>query len=358
MGHGLVGRGVGEQFVGHGEDDLLLHARQLDGARLYRLRTLGLFPQDKHRLAQGGSLLLKAAGVGHHQMAAGHEVVHLVHRQRSDEVDAGMVVQILVGGLLDHRREVYGVDQLHLGEGIGNAVQGGHDVGHGLAVVFPAVAGDQDHLPVLIIQIVEDILCKGKILYHGGLEGVNDGVAGEEDPLSDILTLEVLLVGHGGAEVQVGNGAHHLSVHLLGEGRPLVVGAKASLHMAHGDLVVEGGQSTGEGSGGVAVDQNQVGLGLIEHIIHAGEALGGDSGQGLPGLHDVQVIVGLQLKNLQHAVQHLPVLGSDAAQGTDARTLLQLQGQGGHFDGLRPGAEDGHNSDRFHLSERSSSPKK
>ena len=61
-----------------------------------------------------------------------------------------------MGSLLDHGGEVDGVDQLHLGEGVGNAAQGGHDVGHGLTVVFPAVAGDQDHLSVDIIQIIED----------------------------------------------------------------------------------------------------------------------------------------------------------------------------------------------------------
>ena len=220
------------------------------------------------------------------------------------------------------------------------------------------MAGDQDHLPVLIIQIVENILCKGEILYHGGLESVNDGVAGEEHALGDILTLKVFLIGHGGAEVEVCNGAHHLPVHLLGEGGPLIVGAQARLHVTHRNLVVEGGQGSGKGGGGVAVDQHQVGLGLVKHVVHTQQALGSDGGQGLPGLHDVQIIAGFQLKNLQHAVQHLTVLGGHAAQSPDIGPLLQLQGQRGHFNGLGPGAEDGHNSDRFHLSERSSSPKK
>ena len=33
-------------------------------------------------------------------MAAGHQVVHLVHRQWGDEVDAGVAVQVLMGRLL------------------------------------------------------------------------------------------------------------------------------------------------------------------------------------------------------------------------------------------------------------------
>ena len=106
------------------------------------------------------------------------------------------------------------------------------------------------------------------------------------------------------------------------------------------------------------MDQDQVGLGLLQHAVHAGEALGSDGGQGLAGLHDVQVIVRLQPEDVQHRVQHLPVLGGDAAQGVQAGAAGQLQGQGGHLDGLRPGAENCHNSDRSHLSDRSSSPKK
>ena len=83
--------------------------------------------------------------------------------------------------------------------------------------------------------------------------------------------------------------------------------------MAHGDLVVEGRQRAGESGGGVPVDKHQVGPDLLQHAVHPGQAPGSDGGQGLPWLHDVQIVVGLQLKDLQHAVQHLPVLGGDAA---------------------------------------------
>ena len=274
--------------------------------------------------------------------------MHLVHGQGGDEVDAGVTVQILVGGLLHHGGQVNGIDQLHLGEGIGHPAQGGHDVGHGLAVILPPVAGDQNDLFALIVQLIQNIFCKGEILYNCGLEGIDDGVASEKDVLGDVFPGQVVPVGGGGTEVQVGQGAHHLPIHLLGEGGPLVIGAQTGLHMAHGDLVIESGQGPGEGGGGVPVDQDQVGLGLLQHALHAQQAFGGDGGQGLPGLHDIQVIVGLELENIQHRVQHLPVLGSDAAQGLDARAALELQGQGGHFNGLGTGAENGHHFDIAH----------
>ena len=174
-----------------------------------------------------------------------------------------------LGRLLNHGGEVDGVDQLRLREGVGQTAQGGHDAGHGLAVVFPPVAGDKDYLPAAIIKPVQNLRAEGEILHNGGLEGVNHGVARQKDPFGDVLPGQIVPVGGGGAEVEVGNGAHQLPVDLLGEGGPLVIGAQPGLHVAHGDLVVEGGQRPGEGGGGISMDQHQVGPGLLQHPVHA-----------------------------------------------------------------------------------------
>ena len=116
--------------------------------------------------------------------------------------------------------------------------------------------------------------------------------------------------------------------------------------MPHRDLVVKGGQCAGKGGGGVAVDQDHVRLQLLHRRVHAGQALGGDGTEGLAGGHDVQVPVRREGEDLQHAVQHLPVLGGDAAEGGNIR---QLPDQRGHFNGLRPGAEYAHNAQFFHV---------
>ncbi|MPM21847.1 hypothetical protein SDC9_68297 [bioreactor metagenome] len=87
-------------------------------------------------------------------MAQGHEIVHFVGGQRCDEVNAGVPGKISARGLLHHRRQVDRIDQLGIGESIGNPAQGGHDVFHGPAVVFPPVAGDEDHFFALVIQFL------------------------------------------------------------------------------------------------------------------------------------------------------------------------------------------------------------
>ena len=132
----------------------------------------------------------------------------------------------------------------------------------GCAVVLPPVAGDQDHLSVDIIQIIEDVLLKSESplqLWSGARR--SPCCRSGRRPASMPFPGQIVPVGGGGAEVQVSDGADHPAVHLLREGGVLVIGAQAGLHVAHGHLVVEGGQGAGEGGGGVTVDQDQVGLG-------------------------------------------------------------------------------------------------
>ena len=265
-------------------------------------------------------------------------------------------VQAPVGTLLHRRAEMHRVDQLRLRVGFGDMGQGGHDIFHGLSIVLPAVAGDQNHLFPGVIQGVQPILSKGKALRHRGLQGVDHRVAGDKQPVPDALRLQIAAVGLGGAEVQLGQPPHHGAVHLLREGGVAVPGAQPRLHVAHGDLLVKRRQRPGKGGGGVPMDQHQVGPHLLKHLFQPQQALGGDGGQGLAGLHDIQVELGDNAEYVQHRVQHLPVLGGDAAKAFNPLPALQLLHQGGHFDGLRPGAEYGHHLQLIHAHSLPSPP--
>ena len=119
----------------------------------------------------------------------------------------------------------------------------------------------------------------------------------------------------GWGEVVGGDAPRDLAVHLLGPGAVDVVGAQSGLDVAHGNLLVEGGQGGGRGGGGVAVDEDDVGLALFQHVAHAGEHAGRDVVEVLPLLHDVQVVVGADVKDTEHLVQHLAVLAGDADDG-------------------------------------------
>ena len=96
------------------------------------------------------------------------------------------------------------------------------------------------------------------------------------------------------------------------------------------------------------MDQHQVGLGLDQHPFHTGEALAGNGGEGLPGFHNVEVIVRRQAEDVEHRVQHLTVLGGNTAQALHTLPARELLDQRRHLDGLRPGTEYGHDTDGLH----------
>ena len=158
-----------------------------------------------------------------------------------------------------------------------------------------------------------------------------------------LLALEVLLAEGRGGKVVGGYAAGDLAVHLLGPGAVDVVGAEAGLHVAHGNLLIEGSEGSGGGGGGVAVDQHHIGLARLEHVAHTGEHAGGDIVEVLPLLHDVQVVIRLHIEDPEHLVQHLTVLSRYAHDCLEIlRILLELLHQRAHLDALRAGSENEH----------------
>ena len=158
-----------------------------------------------------------------------------------------------------------------------------------------------------------------------------------------LLVLQVLLAQRRRGEIVGGDAAGDLAVHLLRPGAVDVVGAEAGLDMAYGDLLVKGRERRGGAGGRVAMDQDDIGLDLLQDVAHAGEHAGRDVVQVLPLLHDVQVEVRLDLEDPEHLVQHLPMLPGDAHNRLKLfRTLLELLHQRAHLDGLGAGSENEH----------------
>ena len=73
-----------------------------------------------------------------------------------------------------------------------------------------------------------------------------------------------------------------------------VVRPEPGLDMAHGNLLVEGGEGGGGRCRRVAMDQDHIRPALLEHVAHAGKHAGGDVVQVLSLLHDIQVEIRLQ----------------------------------------------------------------
>lgn len=344
MAHGLVLGLIGEKAAELAVDDVLLGADELQRAGGHALGALGGVAHDEYRLAQARGLLLDAARVGEDEVARRHEVVEVEHLERVDDVKAVEAVELLVGGLTDEWVHVDGVDCLGVGVILHHAADGAKHAVHGLAQVLAAMGRDEDEAGAL--SPLE--LGMGVPLAHGGAQGVNAGVSGDPDPgLGLALAEQVLLAGLRRGEVVLAHDVDGLAVELLRPGAVDVVRAQARLHMPHGDLQVEARERRGEAGRGVAVDQDDVGLLVLEDRLELEQYVARHVEQRLARLHDRQVVVGSHTEDAQHLVEHLAVL---ARHGHDGLKLLlarlQLVDERAHLDCLRAGAEDEH--DFFH----------
>lgn len=344
MAHGLVLGLIAEQSTELAVDDVLLGADELQRAGGHALGALGGVAHDEHRLAQARGLLLYAARVGEDEVARGHEVVEVEHLERVDDVQAVEAVQLLVRCLADERVHVDGVDRLGVGMLLHHAADGAEHAVHGLTQVLAAVRRDEDEAGAL--RPLE--LGMGVALAHGGAQGIDSGVAGDPDlRLRLALAKQVLLARLRGCEVVLAHDIDGLAVELLGPGAVDVVRAQARLDVPHGDLQVEARERSGEAGRGVAVDQDDVGLLVLEDGFELEQHIARHVEQRLARLHDRQIVVGSHTEDAQHLVEHLAVLARHGHDGLELLLArLQLVDERAHLDCLRAGAEDEH--DFFH----------
>ena len=93
--------------------------------------------------------------------------------------------------------------------------------------------------------------------------------------------------------------------------------------MADRHLVIERRKRTGKGGRGITVDEHDVRLCLFEHLIQTVQTLLGDGRQRLTRLHDVQVIIRLNIENIEHLIEHLTVLRGNTHNGFGVFILLE-----------------------------------
>ena len=232
---------------------------------------------------------------------------------------------------------------------LGDGTHRAQDVVHRPAIVFPPVAGQDDHTPVRKIQIVQFLRGEAVVAAHRRLHSVDDGVSGDKDFALHGFPPQIFRICARGRKMQRGQIAHQRAVHLLGEGRVFIISTQSRLHMAHRHLVVKRRQRAGKGRGGIAVYQHQIGLRLLQHAVHSENGARRNGRKGLLLLHDVQVILRLQAENSHDGIQHLPVLPRQAADALDVFPRGKFSDQRRHFDCLRARSEHRHYLNFLHV---------
>ena len=138
----------------------------------------------------------------------------------------------------------------------------------------------------------------------------------------------------------VGDNVSNSPVHLLWKWPPLVARSKAGFDVPERAPVIERLHRRHEHRGGVPLREHPVRLHYAEDVVKATEQVGGQLRQALIRLHQVQLVMRLNSKQLQHLIEHLSML----SHRTDHRpnvfgVTFELLDDRRHLDSLRPGAE-------------------
>ena len=217
-----------------------------------------------------------------------------------------------------------------------------------LPEILPPVPRYQHH-PFVILRersdrrIFRHITFSQHIL-HDPVQRINHRIPRHRNPLlRHPFVQQILPAQCRRRKIIRGNPPRHLPVHFLRPGAVKIMRPKPCLHVSHRNLPIERRHRRRHRSRRVPMDQNDIGLDLIQHIPHPGQHPRRDIVQVLPLLHDIQIIIRLHIENCQHLVQHFPMLPRHAHNRLERlRILLERLHQRTHLNRLRPRSKHQH----------------
>ena len=111
--------------------------------------------------------------------------------------------------------------------------------------------------------------------------------------------------------------------------------------MTYGYLLIKSSQCGCHARSRIAVNQHEVRLRLLQDRTHSGQHTGGYVIEVLSLFHDIQIVIRMNIENMQHLIQHLPMLpGNTYDRIENVGILLELLDKRSHFDGLWTSAEN------------------
>lgn len=272
LSHLLVALRVFQQVAYGCYDGFAACSDELGGAGVDAFGSFGDFAHDENGFAECGCFFLYATGVCQDQVGAFHEPDHGGVVDGWEEMDVVEVVQHCVDGLLYVGVFVDGVKEVDVRVELCQIPDCQADLTETFTEAFASVSGDEDEGLVieegkLLLEFFVPVC--GSDQLSGTQECINTGVAYYVDVSSDVFGVEVAQCGVGGWEVDRGKGCGESSVDFFGEGCVSVVGTQSGFYVCDRDLAVEAGECAGEGGGGVALDDSEVGLVGVEDFFQS-----------------------------------------------------------------------------------------
>ena len=144
----------------------------------------------------------------------------------------------------------------------------------------------------------------------------------------------------GRREVQIGDRARGLAVHLFGPGRGDIAAAQSRFDMADRNASEIAREARHQGRHRVPVNQHAIRSLGIEHGTQLRQRSRSHLVERLARLHQIAIDIGHDAREVQHLIEHFAVLCGD--RDTDVYTSVHPQAvdHRRHLDRFRPGAED------------------
>ena len=181
------------------------------------------------------------------------------------------------------------------------------------------------------------------------MQSVNHSISRDENLfIGNALRQQIFPAQRRRSKMICRNTTSDLSVHLFRPRTVNIMSPQTRLDMTDGNLTVKGGKRRRSRGSGVAVDKNQIRLRFLQDSAHPKQDTARHVVKILPRLHDVQVIIRRNFKEMQHLIQHLPVLTGYAYNCLKCIWMFpEFFHQRRHLDRLRARAEHKHYF--FHL---------
>ena len=123
--------------------------------------------------------------------------------------------------------------------------------------------------------------------------------------------------------MQAGNLANDLAVHFLGPGLINIAATQPGFDMIDGNFAIVGRERAAHGGGSIALNDNPIRLYLVHHRAQPGKQGRSQRIKALIGFHDIKVMLGHDPGDIEHLIEHAPVLRGHADYGREARIGLQ-----------------------------------
>ncbi|MCY1432023.1 hypothetical protein D9M71_480060 [compost metagenome] len=140
--------------------------------------------------------------------------------------------------------------------------------------------------------------------------------------------------------MQAGQRASQLAIAFFRPGRIEIAGTQARFNVRNWNLLVVGREAGGKGGRGITVDQHNIRFELCKHAFQALQDGCAHICQVLAGLHDIQVEVWGDRKQVKYLIKHFSVLACHTNLRIEAFVRGKGKNQRGHLDSFGPSAED------------------